>query len=193
MIVATLTTTVAANASSWAWYFGRATGLVALVLLTAVVVLGTLGPLRVASKAWPRFAIRTVHRDVSLLTLLVIVIHVVVLVFDGYVHIPLSAGILPWGSSYMAFWVGIGALSFDLLIAIALTSMIRRRLGYRTWRFVHWFAYVSWPLAVLHGIVAGSDSGANWALGLTIACVATVAAAIVLRVQYGATAPTLET
>ncbi len=193
MIVATLTTSAASSPSTWAWYFGRATGLVALVLLTAVVVLGILGPLRVASKAWPRFAIRTVHRDVSLLTLLVIAIHVVALVLDGYVRIPLSAGILPWGSSYMAFWVGIGALSFDLLIAIAVTSLIRRRLGFRAWRFVHWFAYVSWPLAVLHGIVAGSDSGVSWALGLTIACVATVAAAIVLRLQYGATARTLET
>ncbi len=192
MTVAALTT-AAANASTWAWYFGRATGLVALVLLTAVVVLGTLGPLRVKSNAWPRFAIRTVHRDASLLTLLVIAIHVVVLVLDGYVQIPLSAGILPWGSSYMPFWVGIGALSFDLLIAIAVTSLVRRRLGYRTWRFVHWFAYVSWPMAVLHGIVAGSDSSASWALALTIACVATVAAAVVLRLQYGATTRTLET
>ncbi len=185
-------TIAAANASTWAWYFGRATGLVALVLLTAVLVLGILGPLRVASNSWPRFAIRTVHRDVSLLTLLVIAIHVVVLSLDGYVHIPLTAGILPWGSSFMPFWVGIGALSFDLLIAIAVTSLIRRRLGYRTWRFVHWFAYVSWPLAVVHGIVTGSDSSSLWALAPTIVCIAVVAAAVVLRLQYGATARTLE-
>ncbi len=185
-------TIAAANASTWAWYFGRATGLVALVLLTAVLVLGILGPLRVASSGWPRFAIRTVHRDVSLLTLLVIAIHVVMLSLDGYVQIPLTAGILPWGSSYMPFWVGIGALSFDLLIAIAVTSLIRRRLGYRTWRFVHWFAYASWPLAVVHGIVTGSDSGALWALALTIICIAVVAAAVVLRLQYGATTRTLE-
>ncbi len=185
-------TIAAANASSWAWYFGRATGLVALVLLTAVLVLGILGPLRASSASWPRFAIRTVHRDVSLLTLLVIAIHVVVLTLDGYVHIPLSAGVLPWGSSYMPFWVGVGALSFDLLIAIAVTSLVRRRLGYQTWRFIHWFAYVSWPLAVIHGLVTGSDSSQMWALALTIVCVAVAAAAVVLRLQYGTTSRTLE-
>ena len=61
----------AVHGTSWYWYFGRATGLVALVLLTVIIVLGVLGPLRVSSEAWPRFAIRTVHRDISLLALLV--------------------------------------------------------------------------------------------------------------------------
>lgn len=182
----------AANASTWAWYFGRATGFVALILLTGIIVLGVLGPLRVTSERWPRFAIRTVHRDLSLLALLVIAIHVVVLVLDGYVHIPLSAGVLPWGSSYMPFWTGIGALAFDLMIAIVVTSLARRRLGFRTWRFIHWFAYVSWPIAVVHGIVTGTDSGSLWGLGLTLVCIAIAAAAIALRVQNGSASRVLE-
>jgi predicted ferric reductase len=182
----------AVNASTWSWYFARATGLVALILLTAIIVLGVLGPLRVASERWPRFAIRTVHRDVSLLALLVIMIHVVALVLDGYVNVPLYAALLPWGSSFSPFWTGIGAISFDLMIAIVVTSLMRKRLGYRTWRFVHWFAYASWPLAVAHGLATGSDSGAAWALALTIACIATVAAAVVMRVQHGAAAQALE-
>ena len=76
----------AANASTWAWYFSRATGMVALVLLTAIIVLGVLGPLRVSHELWPRYAIRTVHRDVSLLALLVVAIHVVTIVMDSYVQ-----------------------------------------------------------------------------------------------------------
>ena len=90
----------AVNASTWSWYFARATGMVALVLLTAIIVLGVLGPLRVSSERWPRFAIRTVHRDISLLALLVIAIHVVAIVLDSYVKIPLSAAVLPFGSSF---------------------------------------------------------------------------------------------
>src|SRR5580692_12344989 len=97
------------NGSSWYWYFGRATGFVALLLLTAIIVLGVLGPLRVSTDAWPRFAIRTVHRDLSLLALFVIVIHVGVLLLDGYVSIPVSAAVLPFGSGYEPFWTGMGA------------------------------------------------------------------------------------
>jgi predicted ferric reductase len=182
----------AANASTWLWYFGRASGLVALVLLTGVIVLGVLGPLRVKSESWPRFAIRAVHRDLSLLALLVIAIHVVVLVLDTTVHVPLTAAILPWGSSYAPFWVGIGAVGFDMLIAIVVTSLLRRRFGYRTWRSVHWLAYVSWPLAVAHGLGAGSDSSSTWAFGLTLGCIAIAAAAVVLRVTYGPAAKGLE-
>jgi len=183
----------AVNASSWDWYFGRATGFVALLLLSAIIVIGVLGPLRVSTNAWPRFAIRTVHRDLSLLALLVIAIHVVVLVLDGYVNIPWSAAVLPFGSGYQPFWTGMGALAFDLMIAIIVTSLMRRRLGYGTWRFIHWFAYVSWPVAVAHGLGAGSDSSSAWALALTFACVAIVAAAMVMRVQGGSAAKTLET
>ncbi len=182
----------ATNASTWAWYFSRATGMVALVLLTAIMLLGVLGPLRVSSELWPRFAIRTVHRDVSLLALLVVAIHVVTIVMDTYVRVPLSAAVLPWGSSFDPFWVAIGALAFDLMIALVVTSLLRARLGFRTWRLIHWAAYATWPMAVAHGLATGTDSGSAWALALTVACIGAVAVAVALRVQSGAAAKTLE-
>jgi predicted ferric reductase len=180
------------GSSGWFWYFSRASGLVSLVLLTTIVVLGVLGPLRVSSERWPRFAIRTVHRDVSLIAVVVILMHVVTITFDTFVNVPLTSLVLPWGSSYAPFWVGLGAVAFDLLLAIVITSLIRARLGYRTWRFVHWFAYVSWPVAVAHGLAAGSDHNAAWALALVIACIAVVVATVAMRVQYGTAANTLE-
>lgn len=183
----------ASSAATWAWYFSRATGMVALVLMTAIIVLGVLGPLRVSSDLWPRFAIRTVHRDLSLLTLVVVAVHVIAIVGDSFVQVPLSAAVLPWGSSYSPFWTGIGALAFDLMIALVVTSLMRKRLGFRAWRFIHWFAYVSWPLAVAHGIATGTDTKATWDLGVTVVCIATVAIAVALRVQSGSAAATLET
>lgn len=182
----------AANASTWAWYFSRATGMVALVLLTAIMLLGVLGPLRVSSELWPRFAIRTLHRDIALLAVVVVAIHVVTITMDTYVKVPLSAAILPFGSSFDPFWVGIGAVAFDLMIALVVTSLIRIRLGFRTWRLIHWSAYATWPLAVAHGLVTGTDSGATWALALTVACIAAVGVAVALRVQGGTAAKTLE-
>lgn len=183
---------VAANASTWAWYFSRATGMVALVLLTGIIVLGVLGPLRISTEMWPRFAIRTVHRDLALLTLLIVLIHVVTITLDAYVKVPLTAVVLPLGSSYAPFWTGLGAVAFDLMLALVGTSLMRARLGYRTWRIVHWTAYASWPLAVAHGLAAGTDSGATWALAATVVCIGIVAVAVALRIQGGSAARTLE-
>lgn len=182
----------AANASTWAWYFSRATGMVALVLLTAIIVLGVLGPLRISSSLWPRFAIRTVHRDLALLALLVVAIHVITITADTFVRVPLSAAVLPFGSSYSPFWTGLGAVAFDLMLALVVTSLLRKRLGFRTWRFVHWSAYAAWPLAVAHGIAAGTDSNAGWALAVTVTCIAVVAVAVAMRLQGGTAARTLE-
>jgi hypothetical protein len=61
------------------------------------------------------------------------------------------------------------------------TSLVRRRLGYRVWRGVHWFAYACWPVALLHGIGAGSDTQATWMLALTLACVGAVWVAVAAR------------
>jgi predicted ferric reductase len=174
----------AASTSSWFWYFGRATGLIALVLLTATIVLGVLGPLRVSSPGWPRFAIRTLHRDLALLSIVVIALHVVTIVLDTDVHVPLSTAVLPFGSPFQPVWMALGAVAFDLLIAIVLTSLLRRQFGERVWRLTHWLTYASWPLAVAHGLGTGSDSARAWALAMTFGCCAIVAVAALTRAQH---------
>ena len=165
------------------WYLTRGSGAVALVLLTLSVVLGIVGSLRVSSDRWPRFAVDTVHRDVSLLVIVVLVIHIITSVLDGFAPISLVAAVIPFDTGYRPLWLGFGALAFDLLLALAITSLIRRRLGYRTWRAVHWLAYASWPIAVLHGLGTGSDTKVWWMLLLTAGCVAAVTAAICWRVD----------
>jgi sulfoxide reductase heme-binding subunit YedZ len=176
-----VTAFAAASTSSWFWYFGRATGLIALVLLTATIVLGVLGPLRVSSSVWPRYAIRTLHRDLALLSVVVIALHVITIVLDTDVHVPLTTAVLPFGSSYRPFWMALGAVAFDLLIAIVLTSLLRRQFGERVWRATHWLTYASWPLAVAHGLGTGSDSARAWALAITLGCCAIVALAALVR------------
>jgi methionine sulfoxide reductase heme-binding subunit len=169
------------------WYLARATGIVSLLLLTASVVLGVLGPLRfTVADRWPRFAIDTVHRDVSLLVIAVLVIHIVTSILDGFAPITLVDAVLPVGSNYRPLWMGLGAFSFDLLIALAVTSLLRRRFGYRAWKAVHWLAYASWPVAVLHGLGTGSDTKASWNLALTAVCVLAVLAAVWARIQAAA-------
>jgi hypothetical protein len=166
------------------WYLARGTGAVALVLLTGSVVLGIMGSVRFAAPRWPRFAIDALHRDLSLLVLVVLAIHIVTSVLDGFAPITLLDGVIPFVSGYRPLWLGLGTLAFDLLLAIAITSMIRRRIGYRAWRAIHWMAYASWPVAVLHGLGTGSDVKQAWMLGLTAACIVAVLVAVWTRIAH---------
>ena len=165
------------------WYVTRSTGTVAQVLLTISVVLGVMSSVRFsAGPRWPRFAIDSLHRDTSLLAIAFVVVHVVTTVLDGFAPVSLIDGIIPFRSPYRPLWLGLGTVSFDLMIALVVTSLLRRRLGYRPWRLIHWLAYVSWPVAVLHGLGTGSDAKSAWLLGLTIVCVAAVLVAVLMRI-----------
>lgn len=176
-------TILAAAGPSAYWYLTRATGAVALVLLTLSVLLGILDSLRFSvAPRWPRFAIDALHRDVSLLVLVLLVAHIVTSVLDGFAPIKLLDAVIPFGSRYRPLWMGLGALSFDFLIALAVTSVLRRRFGYRAWRTIHWLAYASWPVAVAHGLGTGTDTKASWMLALTIACLAAVLIAVWVRI-----------
>ena len=115
------------------------------------------------------------HRNLSLLVLVFLALHVGTTVVDKFVSIPLTAAFIPFASSYKAVWLSLGAVALDLLIALVATSLIRNRLGLRTWRWVHWAAYICWPVALAHGLGAGTDRGTLWVFVLTIACAAVVA------------------
>jgi sulfoxide reductase heme-binding subunit YedZ len=173
---------LAAAGPSAYWYLSRGTGVVAQVLLTASVVLGVLGSMRfTAAPRWPRFTIDALHRDVSLLVLAVLAVHILTSVVDSFAPIKLIDAVVPLVSTYRPLWMGLGALAFDLVLALVITSLVRRRLGYRAWRAVHWLAYASWPVAVLHGLGTGSDVKAWWMLLVTVACVAAVLIAVGAR------------
>ncbi|MDQ6745219.1 MAG: ferric reductase-like transmembrane domain-containing protein [Actinomycetota bacterium] len=165
------------------WYLARGTGAVSLLLFTMVMVLGLLGSLRVSvGPRWPRFALDTLHRDVSLLAVALLVVHILTSVLDGFAPIALTDAVIPFGGTYRPLWLGLGALALDIMLALVITSLVRRRLGFRSWRAVHWLAYASWPVAVLHGLGTGTDSQQWWMLTLTAACVAAVTAALALRI-----------
>lgn len=158
------------------WYATRATGVTALVLLSATMVLGLLTASRAASTRWPGVTHQDLHRRLSLLTVLFVAGHVLTSVLDSFVHIGWVAIAVPFASHYKASWVGLGTIGLDLLFAVVVTSILRRRLPARLWRGVHWLAYLSWPVAVAHAIGIGTDMRLHWVLYLTLACVAAVTA-----------------
>jgi hypothetical protein len=180
---------LAASGPSAYWYLTRGSGVVALLLLTAGVVLGVLTSTRWAAPRWPRFVVSGLHRNVTLLGLAFVVVHVVTTVLDGYAPIRLTDAVIPFVSRYRPLWLGFGAIAFDLLLALVATSLLRARLGYRAWRLVHWLAYASWPVALVHSLGTGTDARTGWFGLLALASVATVVLSVFLRVVEGRSAP----
>ena len=164
------------------WYVARGSGVVALLLLTSSVVLGVLTATRVRTDRWPRFAVASLHRNLTLLALAFIGLHIVTIVGDSYVPISLKDAVLPFVSPYRPLWLGLGAVAFDLLLALVITSWLRKRIGWRLWRGIHWLAYASWPVALMHALGTGSDARTGWLFLLGAACVAAVAAAVLARI-----------
>jgi DMSO/TMAO reductase YedYZ heme-binding membrane subunit len=172
---------IVVNSSTPLWYATRATGLVALVLLTASMALGLLSSVRFERPNWPRFVTLGLHRNLTLLALAFTVVHVLTTVLDSFVSIPLPDAFIPFISSYRPIWVGLGAIAFDLMLALIVTSLLRTRIGLRSWRLVHWTAYLCWPVAVLHGLGTGTDTPTAWVLVLTACCVLVIAALTLWR------------
>jgi sulfoxide reductase heme-binding subunit YedZ len=163
------------------WYLARGTGIVSLVLLTASLVLGITTRHRAGSARVPRFATALLHRNISLLVVAFLAVHIATSVLDPFAGIAWTDAVIPLSGAYRPLWLGLGALAFDMLIAVSVTSILRVRLGLRTWRAAHWLAYVCWPVALVHGLGTGSDVRTSWLHWLVAACVTTVAAAACWR------------
>ena len=168
------------------WYASRATGIVSLLLLTAVLVLGILVNRQGRLPGLPRFAVTSLHRNISLLAMAFIAVHVVTAVLDTYVNIPILAGVVPFASGYERVWLALGAVSFDIMLAMIITSLLRGRLNRTLWRAVHLLAYLSWPVAFAHSIGSSRDLQHGWLLDLGIACALIVAAAAIWRLAHAA-------
>ncbi len=176
---------LATSGPSAYWYLTRSTGAVALLLMTGAVALGVLDVRRFSTPEWPRFVVDSLHRNVSLLAMAFLGVHIITSVLDSFAPISIVDAVIPFTGSYRPFWLGLGALSFDLLVAVTITSLLRRRFGYGAWRAIHWLTYASFPIALLHGFGTGSDVKSTWLLLLSVLCLLVVLAAVLARVISG--------
>lgn len=164
------------------WYLNRGSGLVVLVLLTLSTVLGVLSlgglsPSGLRRRGMPRFVTQALHRNVALVSVVALVVHVATAVADTYVDIRWWQALVPWwGSTYLPLWLGLGTLSLDLVAVVTLTSLLRTRFSERAWRRVHYLSWGAWAVGLAHGIGIGTDlrSLTDWAVLPTAACTAAV-------------------
>ena len=168
------------------WYTSRATGVVALLLLTAVFAMGILINRQGKLPGLPRFAVTDLHRNISLLGVSFVAIHVLTAVLDTYVNIPLLSSVIPFASGYERLWLGLGAISFDLMLAMIVTSLVRGRMNRAAWRAIHLTAYASWPIAFIHSVYSSKDLQHGLMLYLAIGCALILAAAVTWRLVSAA-------
>jgi sulfoxide reductase heme-binding subunit YedZ len=177
---------ILATSPSPLWYLSRGTGAIALVLLSTTVVLGITSTLRWRPGArTPRFVVDGLHRNLSLLAVVLLAAHIVTALLDPFAHLRVLDAVVPLASYYRPLWLGLGALAVDLLIAVVVTSVLRARLGLRAWRAVHWAAYACWPVAVLHGLGTGTDARSTWMQVLVALCGGAVVVALTARLLRG--------
>jgi len=170
--------------STTIWYTIRATGVVALVLLTATTVLGMLSASRVRTPRWPAFAQVDLHKRATMFALVFLGLHVVTAVVDTYVNVGILSVVVPFASPFKTFWTGLGTIAVDLLLAVAISSALRQRIAARTWRALHWLAYACWPFALAHALGAGTDAAQLWMDAVAAVCSVAVLCALVWRIGY---------
>ncbi len=174
---------LAAAGPSPLWYATRAAGTMALLLLTGAVALGVATAGRYAPVRVARFELGSLHRNLSVLALVFLAVHITTAVADSFVHLGWLVALVPFGASYRPLWLGLGTAAFDLLLAVALTSAVRLRIGRRWWKAVHWTSYAAWPLALFHALGTGSDTRSPLQLTLYAVCLAAVVAAVGWRLH----------
>ncbi len=163
------------------WYVSRSAGYIGLILLGLIGVLGiiTAGNLKIAHGT--KFLTPDLHRSLSLLAMVVLAIHVGAAVADKYSFIGIKDVFVPFFSAYRPIWVGIGAIAVDLGLAVMITSLVRVRMGYRSWKLVHWASYPIFALSIVHGLGSGTDTSLWFSKFIYLAVGGVILLAIISR------------
>ncbi len=163
------------------WYTSRATGMVAMILFTLVVTLGTFVANRIGGTIVGRFEINELHRSLSIVAIVFLGLHILTTVVDSYVSTGLISAFIPMTSSYKRVPVALGAVAFDLILAVWVSSLLKLRIKNQTWRFIHWFSWLGVTTSLVHGFLTGSDARHGFGLILVGLCTLAVVSAALWR------------
>ena len=163
------------------WILARSSGLLAYALLTSSVLAGLVLKSRPFGAALKAATVADLHRFLAMLGLGAVLAHASALVLDSTVHIGIGSLLVPGLAPYRPLWTGLGVLAAELMVVVYASFSLRKRIGARNWRRLHWATYLIFALATVHGLTAGTDSSQPWALGLYGGAVGAVVAATAWR------------
>ena len=162
------------------WLLARASGMTAYALLTASILAGLVLKSRPLQGLKPA-AVMDTHRFLALVGLGAIGLHGATLLLDRTIHLTPAALLVPGASPYRPVPVGIGVLAAELMVVVYFSFALRRRIGAKNWRRLHWATYAIFAAATVHGLASGTDSSRSWAFAVYLAAVGSVAAATAWR------------
>ncbi len=166
------------------WLLARASGLTAYILLTLSVLAGLVIRSRPFGRAVKGAAVMELHRLLALLGLAGLGVHGTALLLDRTVHMPVAGLFVPGASPYRPVSVALGVAAAELMALVVVSFSVRKLIGQKRWRLLHWSTYGIFALATAHGLLAGSDSAQPWARDLYVGAVAAVAFATAWRATY---------
>ena len=165
------------------WDVARAGGFTAYILLTLAVVVGLALSTQLQSPSrWPRLINSELHNFLTLLSTIFLVVHVLAVIVDPFTHFGWNEILIPLASHYRPEWMALGIVGLYLGIAIGISTLLRKRIGYKWWRRLHVLTLGIFVLATIHGLGTGSDTQTWWALGIYLVSLALVGALFCRRI-----------
>lgn len=148
----------ALNSDQATWYVTRSAGMIAYLLLWLSTVWGLVIPSKLFGEVLSGDFTFDFHQFISLLSLFFLGLHIVVLTADHYLPFSVSQLLIPFVSPYRPFWVGIGIISFYLILLVTITFYIRKQIGMKTFRYIHYASLIAYLGGVIHALMSGTDS-----------------------------------
>jgi methionine sulfoxide reductase heme-binding subunit len=186
--LSSLSITVAATAANpFLWYVTRAAATSAYITLSATVILGLFRSLARVSRlrnARALWLLDEIHPYLAVLTLALVVFHLLSLIFDPLIPFSVLNLLLPLDQPYRPLPVDLGVLALYGLVVVWLSSWVKRRIKYTSWRALHYTSFFAFLLVTFHGIFAGSDSAEPWMRLLYMSISAVVTLLILVRIFW---------
>ncbi|HEY8323202.1 MAG TPA: ferric reductase-like transmembrane domain-containing protein [Ktedonobacterales bacterium] len=176
----------AATAASnpFMWYATRAAAVSAYILLTLTVLMGLARSLTRAARIRVSWLVEENHQILAVIAAVFVGLHLLTLVLDPLIPFSLLNLLLPVAEPYSPLAVSLGVIALYGMIAVLLSSWLRHRMSYRTWRTLHYASFITFCLVTAHGIFSGSDSGQAWMTAIYDISAGLVALGMLTRIAW---------
>ena len=148
------------EAENMTWYLIRSSGITAYLMLAASTIWGLFISSQFVKDWSPGVVSMAMHSTLSWLAIILTGVHAGLLMFDHYFAYTIADILIPFRGPYEPFFVGLGTLSMWMLVIIALSFPLKKRIGHKVWRALHMTSYLTFGFVTIHGLMAGTD-GAN--------------------------------
>ncbi len=165
------------------WHLVRSSGIVAYVLLLGSTLWGLFISAQFVKDWSPGVVSMTLHSTISWLALIIGLIHALLLLFDDYFAYTVGDLFVPFTGPYRPEAVGLGTLAFWLIVIVTLSFPLKKRLGHKLWKRLHYVSYAAFVMVSAHGLFAGTE-GTNLGLRLLIG-VGILLVALLLGIRIG--------